>query len=177
MIYLNKSIVCALLIGLPLMGNASNYTDTHPSWDIYPYLGVEVGSTKLDNFNDDTTMVGVVGGLQFNDYLGLELHWSKSTDKINSSELANLQRKKISLNTYGIGLTFQADLTQRLYAKSFVGASRLDSNAKIFRDDVGVAKLGLGYQFTPDVAAELTYDFRFGDSNSRGIAAQLKYYF
>ena len=170
--YLKKSIVGIFLAGLPIL------VDARTLWDIHPYLGTEVGLTKYDNAKGDATMVGVVGGLQFNDYLGLELNWLHTADKVTAKSFSSSPKnKKASLSNYGIGLTFQADLAQRVYAKSYLGANKVNSNLKWFNENVGVAKLGVGYQFSPDLAAELTYDYRFGDSNSRGMGAQLKYYF
>lgn len=185
MIHLKRSMAAIALSGISIGAMASDYySDARPLWDIHPYLGIEANSTDFELADKRVTMLGVVTGLQFNDYLGLELNWSQSIDKLDlyTSNTSGDKVKfadNVQVQTYGVAVTFQADLYQRLYLKSHVGVNRIDADVEALKDDVGVAKLGLGYQFTPDVAAEVTYNYNFSknDTANDGVGFQLKYYF
>lgn len=165
------------------LANASNGTDARLFGSFYPYLGVDVGSLEFDLTDKRVNMVGVIGGLQLNDYLGVEFHWSQSIDKVDLYLNGDSSNPSVfsdaGVDSYGVGLTFQADLYKRAYLKSLIGVSRIDSDSEYLRDDVGVAKLGFGYQFNPDVAAEMTYNYNFSkyDASHHGVGVQLKYYF
>lgn len=179
-----RMITTIIAAGISMNALANDEYYARPMWDVHPYLGIDVASIDFDMAEKKATTVGVVGGIQFNDYLGLEVHWSQSVDKLalyskNASGLKTKIADDKTVQTYGAGLTFQADLYNRLYAKSYLGVSRIDPDVKSLKDDVGVAKLGFGYQFTPDVATEVTYNYNFSknDSTNHGVGFQLKYYF
>lgn len=173
---------------LSAVANSDYYSRERHLWDLHPYMGIDFQSTDFEVSADRLDMIGIVGGLQFNDYLGLELHWTQNLDKLGvfRVEGAGTERtlvaEDVKLQNYGIGVTFQADLYNRLYAKSYIGINRMDAE-KLFKEDVGLAKVGLGYQFSPDFAAEVTYNTTFagsaskGYADSHGVGFQLKYYF
>lgn len=190
MTHLKRSMAALILSGTALsaVANSDYYSRERPLWDLHPYLGIDYESTDYELSADKVDMIGIVGGLQFNDYLGLELHWTQNLDKLGlytvtgSGSNPTLIADDVKIKNYGIGVTFQADLYERLYAKSYVGINRLDAD-KLFKEDVGLAKVGLGYQFNPDFAAEVTYNTTFAGSaskqytDSNGVGFQLKYYF
>lgn len=174
---------------LSAVANSDYYSREKPLWDLHPYLGIDFQSTDFEVSADRLDMFGIVGGIQFNDYLGLELHWTQNLDKLGLYTIdlsgtgeRTLVAEDVKLQNYGIGVTFQADLYKRLYAKSYLGINRMDAE-KLFKEDVGLAKVGLGYQFSPDLAAEITYNTTFagsaskGYADSNGVGFQLKYYF
>lgn len=182
MTYLKRSIAALLFSGTALSAVAnSNYYSDRTLWDVYPYLGIDVQNIDYWASRDRIDMIGVVGGLQFNDYLGLELNWSQNTGKVGILNEGQFS-EETKIKHYGVGVTFQADLYQRLYAKSYVGYGKIEAE-KVFKEDVITAKLGLGYQISPDFAVEATYNNSFtndpikGYANSNGAGIQLKYYF
>lgn len=191
MTYLKRSMAALILSGTALsaVANSDYYSREKPLWDLHPYLGIDFQSTDFEVSADRLDMFGIVGGIQFNDYLGLELHWTQNLDKLGLYTIdlsgtgeRTLVAEDVKLQNYGIGVTFQADLYKRLYAKSYLGINRMDAE-KLFKEDVGLAKVGLGYQFSPDLAAEITYNTTFagsaskGYADSNGVGFQLKYYF
>lgn len=191
MTYLKRSMAALLLSGTALsaVANSDYYSRERPLWDLHPYLGIDFQTTDFEVSAERLDMFGIVGGLQFNDYLGLELHWTQNLDKlglytidVSGTGERTLVAEDVKVQNYGIGVTFQADLYQRLYAKSYLGINRMDAE-KLFKEDVGLAKIGLGYQFSPDIAAEVTYNATFAGSATKGYAEsnsvgfQLKYYF
>lgn len=191
MTYLKRSMALLLLSGIALSvtANSDYYAREKPLWDLHPYLGLDFQSTDFQVSSDRLDMFGIVGGLQFNDYLGLELHLIQNLDKLGLYYLDGsgegqrlLLADDVKIKNYGIGITFQADLYKRLYAKSYVGINRMDAE-KAFKEDIGLAKIGLGYQFNPDLAAEVTYNTTFagnaskGYAESNGVGFQFKYYF
>ncbi|EOZ8645453.1 outer membrane beta-barrel protein [Acinetobacter baumannii] len=184
MVQINRIVAIIFAAGMSATTFANDDYYSRPMWDLHPYLGIDVGSIDYDMTDKKATTVGVVAGIQFNDYLGLELSWSQSIDKLalyskNASGIQTQIANDKTIQTYGAGLTFQADLYNKLYAKSYLGVSRIDPDVQSLKDDVGVAKLGLGYQFTPDVATEVTYNYNFSknDSSNHGVGLQIKYYF
>lgn len=191
MTYLKRSMAALILSGTALSASANSdyYSREKPLWDLHPYLGIDFQSTDFEVSADRLDMFGIVGGVQFNDYLGVELHWTQNLDKlglyaidVSGTGERTLVAEDVKVQNYGIGVTFQADLYQRLYAKSYLGINRVDAE-KLFKEDVGLAKVGLGYQFSPDLAAEMTYNMTFagsaskGYADSNGVGFQLKYYF
>lgn len=190
MTHLKRSMAALILSGIALsaVANSDYYSRERPLWDLHPYLGIDYQFTDFEASAERLDMLGIVGGLQFNDYIGLELHWSQNLEKlalysvdVNSGGYIMLA-DDVTVKNYGVGVTFQADLYKRLYAKSYIGVNRFDAE-KLFKEDVGLAKLGLGYQFSPDIAAEVTYNTTFagsaskGYAESNGVGIQLKYYF
>lgn len=177
MTFLKRSFAALVFSGTAL----SAVADSTSSWSVYPYIGIDVQDIDYWASKDRIEMIGVVGGLQFNDYLGLELHWSQNLNDVglfNNGE----QYDDTKIESFGLGVTFQADLYKRLYAKSYIGYGQLKAE-KLFKEDVITAKIGLGYQISPDFAVEATYNNSFthdpleGYANSNGASVQLKYYF
>lgn len=182
MTYLKRSIAALIFSGTALSAVAdSNYYSERSLWDIHPYIGIDWQSMDYWASRSRVDMLGAVVGLQFNDYLGLELNWSQNLDDIGlfvGDELL----EKTKINSYGVGVTFQADVYKRVYAKSYIGYGKVDVK-NVFKQDLISAKLGLGYQISPDFAVEATYNHSFTDdpvkgyANSNGAGVQFKYYF
>lgn len=182
MAYLKRSIAALIFSGTALSAVAdSNYYSERSLWDIHPYIGVDWQSMDFGASDSRIDMVGAVVGLQFNDYLGLELNWAQSLDDVVLF-VGDESLEKSKVNSYGVGVTFQADLYKRVYAKSYIGYGRIDAKSA-FKEDLLTAKLGLGYQISPDFAVEATYNHNFTHepdksyANSNGAGVQLKYYF
>jgi predicted porin len=169
------------LLGLASPVIADTGYDSRPMWDIHPYVGIDYTLLDLDYSKKNVNMVGVVGGLQFNDNLGVELSYMQNAGNIQAKDVSN-NSGDIKLKTFGIGVTLQADITNGLYIKSHVGFNRHNLKASGYdeNEDVGHVKLGLGYQFTPDFAAEITDSYNFSkkdNATSSGFGIQFKYYF
>lgn len=202
MTFLKRSIAALVLSGTALSAMADNDSYWERSnWDVHPYLGIDVQDIDSELSKDHFTMVGVVGGIQLNDYLGLEIHWQQNTNKkfklatdeyIGEEEI--IVPVDVKIENYGVGVTFQADLYKRLYAKSYMGYGRFKGTVSTnvvdgfklkYSDkaDVITAKIGLGYQISPDFAIEATYNNNFAHQrtknlvNNDGASIQFKYYF
>ena len=152
MVPLKHGFAAILLLGLASPAMAATGYDSRPMWDLHPYVGIDYTLLDLESSKKNVNMVGVVGGLQFNDNLGIEVSYMQNAGNI------------------------------QVYIKSHVGINRYNLKASGYKenDDVGLVKLGLGYQFTPDFAAEITDSYNFSkkeNATSSGFGIQLKYYF
>lgn len=181
MVPLKHRFVAILLLGFTSPAMAATGYDSRPMWDLHPYVGIDYTLLDLESAKKNVNMVGVVGGLQFNDNLGVELSYMQNAGKIQAKEESDYSGD-IKLKTFGIGVTLQADITNGLYIKSHVGFNRHNLKASGYEEneDVGHVKLGLGYQFTPDFAAEITDSYNFSkkdNATSSGFGIQFKYYF
>ena len=162
MVPLKHGFAAILLLGLASPAMAATGYDSRPMWDLHPYVGIDYTLLDLESSKKNVNMVGVVGGLQFNDNLGIEVSYMQNAGNIQvKDEFDNAG--DVKLKTFGIGVTLQADIANGLYIKSHVGINRYNLKASGYKenDDVGLVKLGLGYQFTPDFAAEITDSYNF----------------
>lgn len=160
------------------MALVAGTANTVHAYEVYPYIGLDVAHYKTD-LAKNPTMVGVVGGVQFNDHFGLEASFSQSAEKVKLNDWSDASTK---LSTYGANVTFQAELGKDFYAKSSVGYKHIKSDVEELKTNVGTAKLGVGYQFSPDLATEITYNHTFGSEKDNqllkgGVGLQVKYYF
>lgn len=165
---LRSLVIISLTLGVTQIANAK----------VYPYVGVEANTFQSD-FESKPTMVGVVGGVQFSDVIGVEATWSQSTNKMKVNEDSPEGSK---LTMYGANVTFQAELGRDFYAKSSLGYAQLKSDLDKEKQNLGVVKVGAGYQFTPDLAAEVMYIHTEGSKKDfealkGGVGVQVKFYF
>ncbi len=151
------------------------------AWDVKPYIGIDVGTTdfsfsesdevNLDEaYNTKPKFWGVVAGLKFNPYLGIEAFYQKSGDdtkKYNAATEFSYGSIKTSMNykAYGADLLGYLPLTDSLEMVlglglaqyKFGGSVKMDvintsvnyvyhSNEKISADSMA-GRFGLGLQY------------------------------
>lgn len=177
------------LLLVSLLGAVAATTANAGNTTIQPYVGA--GYTFLNN-DVDVHFLGLNGGLQFNEYVGAEVFWNKSVNDIefdgDLEELGVLGvRTDADVQYYGIGLTAKYPLANNFYAKGMAGYARVDLDVDVTYlgytvstsdDDSGlIIQAGAGYNFTPNLAAEVAYTHVTAFDGVNGVNAQLKYNF
>ena len=137
-----------------------------------PYLGVKVGQYDLDGAEDEATSYGVYGGAKFTPNFGVEAEYMTTSDEdFKTGTFTNSEYNGEMYGLYATG-NYYFPNTNGIYAKGRVGVAKneveVDSkvsgtNAKISsgsESETGIAGgLGLGYDFTPNAAVEIAYDW------------------
>lgn len=188
-----KNHVSFVLLGLAAAtatANASELLDFAPKGYIgaeYKYLSDIHGLDPVEEISqeagvpgsffveDYTNMLGLVAGVQINDYLGVELSHAMSL-----KDLSNLDGLSFDLNTTNLSVTGQYPISDRYYAKAAIGRTwiRLEAEAMGEKDhitqDEFMGKIGVGYQWNDKSVSELTYQ---NEGGLDGFAFQYKYLF
>lgn len=175
------------LLLVSLLGAVAATTANAGNTTIQPYVGA--GYTFLNNDDVDVHFLGLNGGLQFNEYVGAEVFWNKSVNDIEfDGDLEELGvRTDADVQYYGIGLTAKYPLANNFYAKGMAGYARVDLDVdatylgytvSTSEDDSGlIIQAGAGYNFTPNLVAEVAYTHVNAFDGFNGVNAQLKYNF
>ena len=124
-----------------------------------PYVGAKVGAFMVDeDALDDLTAYGVVAGYEFTPAFGMEAEYVGSRDK--TVDIAGVD-VDYNLKTYGLYGTYKYGFPNTsLYAKGKLGLAKAEveaetAGASASDSDSGLAGgIGLGYNFTPNVAVE-----------------------
>ncbi|WP_019672095.1 porin family protein [Psychrobacter lutiphocae] len=136
-----------------------------------PYIGAKIGQYDLDKAKDEAFSYGIYGGAKFTPIFGIEAEYM-TTNKEDFAKNA-LNRSKYEADVYGLyGTAEYLFPGSNMYAKGRVGVAKnkvkmknrmiagntLVSNRS--ESDTGIAGgVGLGYNFTPNAAVELAYDW------------------
>ncbi|SFD24991.1 outer membrane beta-barrel protein [Massilia yuzhufengensis] len=140
------------------------------------YAGADVGKTKIDGFNRDTS-VGAFVGYNFHQNFAIEAGYRRLADyefRMGGSSV-DVSADQLALSVIGsmpVGESFSVYGrlgANRLEAKSrFMGASIKDSTTK------ALYGVGVSYAFTPAVSARLEVQKPSSDSTnlSAGVAFQ-----
>lgn len=173
------------LLLLSILGTVSAITNA-ANTDIKPYIGA--GYTFLNN-DVDIHFLGLNGGVQFNQYFGAEVFWNKSVNNIKFDEDFDDLGVKTDADVqyYGVGLTGKYPLENNFYVKGMLGYTRVDLDvdaefqgykASESEDDSGVIiQAGGGYNFTKNIAGELSYTYINAFDGFNGVNLQVKYNF
>lgn len=149
--------------------------------DSRAYVGADYQVlTNLDNetaglAKGTSGVLGVVAGLQVNEYVGVELGWGRTVQDASRFDEVELQAYHTTL-----GVTGQYPITDNLYAKGFVGASWIELELDVeglkvtAKDDGFLGKVGVGYQINENSVVEATYN---RESSLNAFGVQYKYLF
>ncbi|PNK60733.1 outer membrane beta-barrel protein [Psychrobacter sp. FDAARGOS_221] len=125
-----------------------------------PYIGAKVGYYDLENAKDEAFSYGGYLGMQFTPEVGLEAEYitTKKEDATATQEYKG--------ENYGLYGTYKHHITgSNAYAKGRLGVAhnkvKLESvNGKRSESDTGIGGgLGFGYNFAPNAAVELAYEW------------------
>ncbi len=135
-----------------------------------PYLGVKVGQYDLDGAEDEATSYGVYGGAKFTPNFGVEAEYMTTSDE--DFKTGPLTKSEYNGEVYGLYATgyYHFPNTNGIYAKGRVGVAKneveVDSKVADFdvydgsESETGIAGgVGFGYDFTPNAAVEIAYDW------------------
>lgn len=143
-----------------------------------PYVGAKVGKFMVDaDPLDDLTAYGVYGGYNFTPNVGIEAEYMTSSDEdVDGTDL------EFSVKSYGAYGTYRyAFPDTAIYVKGKLGVAKAEAKIEgegesVKSDDTGVAGgVGLGYNFTPNVAVEAEYAFLASDLDLLTIGASYKF--
>lgn len=149
-----------------------------------PYVGVKAGKFMVDEDGlDDLNALGGVIGYQMNPNVGIEAEYNGSKEK--SIKLNDFD-VDYSFKNYGVYGTYRYDFNNtNLYAKGKLGLAKAEAKATATKgavsssakeSDTGVAGgLGLGYQFTPNIAIEGEYAIITSDVDALTIGAKYQF--
>lgn len=149
---MKKLLVSALLASTALGAmTAANATHSFGLSDVRPYVGVDY--KYLEGFDsgalkglveDQTSLLGVTAGLQFNDYIGFEVSYAKAVQDLGkgpglttTGQVAdtttnpatiydvsqNTRVDKFNFSHFTAGVTAQYPLADKIYAKALIGAA------------------------------------------------------
>jgi len=133
------------------------------------YLGADVGRTKVDGLNHDTS-VGVFAGYDFNENFAAEVSY----------------RDMGKFNLWGYGVNMKQT------AVSVIGSAPIGSGVSVFgrlgynrlsaevgghsnHDNGGLYGIGLGYAFNKNVSARVEYQRPASDTSNLGVAVSYKF--
>lgn len=133
-----------------------------------PYLGVKVGQYDLDGAEDEATSYGVYGGAKFTPNFGVEAEYMTTSDE--DFKTGTFTNSEYNGEVYGLYATgnYYFPNTNGIYAKGRVGVAKneveVDSKVADYFDgsesETGIAGgVGLGYDFAPNAAVEIAYDW------------------
>lgn len=180
-----KKLLLVSILGAMAATTVNAATSTEFS-NIKPYVGV--GYTYLNN-DSDIHFLGMTAGLQFNEFFGAEVFWNKSVNNIDFED--DFEELGVSTDAdvqyYGIGLTGKYPLQNNFYTKGMIGYSRVNLDVDVTylgktisdsENDSGfIAQVGFGYNYTKNLAGELSYTHHSAFDGFNGVNAQLKYNF
>lgn len=143
-----------------------------------PYIGAKAGQFMVDEDQlDDLTAYGVYGGYNFTPNVGIEAEYLTSSDEdIDGTAL------EYNVESYGAYGTYRyAFPDTAVYVKGKLGIAKVQAEVegagfKEKESDSGVAGgVGLGYNFTPNVAVEAEYAFLASDLDLLTLGASYKF--
>lgn len=150
--------------------------------DARPYVAADytylsgVGEQTGDLTDDYTNLLGVTGGIQFTDNIGVEVSWAHSV-----KDLSRFDDLDISYSQATVGVTGQYPIAEKVYAKGLLGGVwqaydlEVDGMKATAREDAKfLGKVGVGYQIDGNAVVEFTYN-RVNELDGLGI--QYKYVF
>ena len=111
------------------------------------YIGADVGSTKLDGFDDRETGYGVFAGYQINQTYAIEANYRMLAD-VDGAEADQFGLSAIATLPLSSGFN--------VYGRLGYNRAELTGAGSFSRKESGVLYgVGLGYEFSPTVAARL----------------------
>ncbi|PNK60734.1 porin family protein [Psychrobacter sp. FDAARGOS_221] len=130
-----------------------------------PYVGAKIGQYDLDKADDEAFSYGIYGGAKFAPNFGVEAEYMTT----NKEDFANNGVNKSEYEADVYGLYGTADYVfpgSNMYAKGRLGVAknkvkvRDNISGNRSESDTGIAGgVGLGYNFNPNAAVELAYDW------------------
>lgn len=206
-----KKVLLGAIVGAIAFGAAATANAGFNATDIRPYVGVDYkymegladGELK-DVVKDNANLLGLTAGVQFNDYIGLEVSYAQSIKNLAKKTvetvdadgiLVDVGFTDIDVEHFTAGVTGQYPLSENIYAKALIGASwqKMDASVQATATDpltgetatasasasdskngVFLGKVGLGYQMNKNSVVEVNYT-REDDLN--GVGLQYKYVF
>jgi OOP family OmpA-OmpF porin len=138
------------------------------------YAGLDVGSTKIDNFSDSKASVGGFVGYGFHPNFAVELGYRQ----LGSWDVQGVDVKAKQTHLSLIGsypLNGQLDIYGRL------GYNKLRAEASYagysYGDDTtgGLYGIGLNYSFAPNISARLEVQKPSSDSTNVGVGVVFKF--
>lgn len=136
-----KKILLGVATAVAAMCTTAANADLIPSDEIRPYVGVDY--KYFSGFQDEKfigegledygNLLGATVGLQFNDFIGLELSWAGTIKDLGRNveglfvEVGDIRLDASNINAdfehWTVGVTGQYPLADKVYAKALVGAS------------------------------------------------------
>lgn len=138
-----KKVLLGAIVGAIAFGAAATANAGFNATDIRPYVGVDYkymegladGELK-DVVKDNANLLGLTAGVQFNDYIGLEVSYAQSiknlakktveTVDVGDGEVVqqvDVGFTDIDIEHFTAGVTGQYPLSENIYAKALIGAS------------------------------------------------------
>lgn len=181
------------LVGFITAGLCSSAFAAGMEFNPRPYVGADYVFNKV-NTGDDSLVKnhsqdwGLTAGVQFNEYLGLEAFYSQNISNMGEKNTGY----DLRLKNWGMLVTGQYNLQNNFYLKAAAGFAvtnakeklhlewddsnyHYEANAKMTsRDTAFAGKLGMGYNFTSNIATEVTYNHL---DHRNGLGLEVKYKF
>jgi OOP family OmpA-OmpF porin len=145
---------------------SSSFAQVRPSI----YAGVDVGSTKLDGISDRQSSFGGFVGYQINPSFAVEAGYRRLADFDN-----------ITINQTAVSVIGTLPLQSGFNVYGRLGYNHLDSKASYAYSSAtdstsGVLYgVGVGYNFTPTIAARLEVQKPTSDTSNVGASLSLKF--
>lgn len=143
-----------------------------------PYVGAKVGQFDADGL-DNVTAYGAFAGYNFTPEVGMEVEYVDSSDETIDVSGVDVD---YSFKTYGIYGTYRYNFPNTaVYAKGKLGFAKAEIEASALGasssdSDSGVAGgIGLGYNFTPNVAVEGEWAYVAEDLTLLTVGATYKF--
>ncbi len=158
-------------------------TSAHAAVDFagQPYAGVKIGSMDIDAADaPNLTSYGVYAGYELNNGFGVEVDYTGTEEK----ELKDVDNIEVSAKNYGIYGTYKYNFTNApVYLKGKLGASKTEVTLKsTLTSDEGTESetrlaggLGVGYNFTNNISAEVMYNKIHDDVNNYTAGLHIKF--
>ncbi|WP_019672093.1 porin family protein [Psychrobacter lutiphocae] len=153
-----------------------------------PYIGAKIGQYDLDKAKDEAFSYGIYGGVKFTPIFGVEAEYMTTNKEDFTKNM--LDRRKYEADVYGLyGTAEYLFPGSNMYAKGRLGVAnnRIKMQQRLYNGQVVRGKnkqsdtniaggVGLGYNFTPNAAVELAYDWypkvKDIDYNGRDLKAE-----
>jgi len=139
------------------------------------YGGLDVGSTKIDDFDQDKTSFGGFLGYGFNQFFAVELGY-RQLGKWDMGYGIDLKAKQTHLSVVGsYPVTPQFDIYGRLgYNSLRAEASRGNVT---YGDDTsgGLYGIGVGYTFTPNISGRFEVQKPASDTTNYSVGIVYKF--
>jgi opacity protein-like surface antigen len=137
------------------------------------YGGLDVGSSKIDAFDDSETSYGAFLGYGFNRFFAVELGYRElgKFDVVGG----NVKAKQTHLSVIG-----SYPLNNRLDLYGRLGYSNLDASSSspyvsVDAEDGGLYGVGLNYNFTPQLSGRIEAQKPSSDSTNYSVGVVWKF--
>jgi hypothetical protein len=138
------------------------------------YGGLDVGSTKIDHFNDSKAGVGGFLGYGFNRFVAVELGYRQlGSWDIGAVEVTAKQAHASVVGTYPLAPQFD------IYGRLGYNSLRAEASSGGFKygDDTNGVMYGVGlnYNFTPAISGRVEVQKPSSDSTNYGVGIVFKF--